>query len=390
MSYESYEEAKQIGERIKSSTDLRDFIASEWGAPPKRVHNTWFWHTPFGEEHTPSFAVYPDHFKCFSTDSKPGDIFDVIDIISPGMNYIEKVAYLDKGIKSEAIKSLPKRTPQARNEERRIITASEIDYYHKHKNLIDPYLTKRKITDLMALEENRIGGERFKWHYHTIDEQQVIDTYFNRVSLPTMIDTDEGIRAFSINFRRDDLSCDVWVNENQEKYELVRTDLERIEQARPNPRPVTREMVFDALFGPRYWKPKKTRESLWGAHYLSYLKGDEIHYRKLPYAILSESVFDALSVVNTRFVATATRSNQLDLNRVFQNVNMVYIAMQNDANKAGEGHAHKFYEKLGQNKDRVRLMMLPEGVKDINDLLIAGELEAFLSEYPYCLNRALW
>lgn len=368
-------------DRLKDEIDLRTYVAQDLG-PARKENGLYLFKCPFhagGNERTPSFSVYQDHYHCYAC-SAHGDVIEYVQQRT-GLNFKEAYNMLASD------ESLPQYKPTApsRNEPRKktILSLDQFRSYHFDLGRVQPYLNDRGIGS-DVIEQNMIGATVHNHHY--VDTTGKVWRFScNRVAMPYLW----GGEVVSQNFRRDDRSAlenmdAVGKRLNIDMYRLMQIDLaeklgvEDVDE-------ITREQVLFHAFGTRFYKPAGTPAAPYGIDYIMGRETGVVRYFSRPMVILTEGEFNRLSCESVGFPAIALKpEGKIDLVRLLQNVKIVYICI--DSDEAGVKYGKKILERLGDIKSRVRFIDMPIGFNDPNDLHKEGKLLEFLSSAPYGLE----
>ena len=354
---------------IKRRIDMRRFVSDDIGAA-EAGNGYLMCRCPFhsgGNERTPSFMVKEDHAHCYS--ERCGWHGDVIKYVMDrtGRDFKNALEFLSGDSRIQDYKP----SQQMKLQERFVLTMEDVERYQTELFRVKPYLESRNIP-ITIMERNRIGGTEFKKVYIDTDGKEHIFKC-NRVVLPYVLND----KVYSQNYRRDDLSCDL----NAKTYQFMQKDLGRKWGCDPND--VTREQVLFHAFGARFFKPKGTKSTIYGLDQLLRQTDRGLFYKRLPYVLVTEGEFNQLSGISLGFPTVAMKAyTSIDVVRLLQNVVIPIIAVDKD--DAGFKYAEKMLTTLGRGK----LMMMPDGFNDMNDLHKQGLLESFLSSRPYCLEKS--
>lgn len=373
-----------IKERIDDvvgRTDLRSFVASDLGPPKERGNGTFVFNCPTGK-HTDSgasFTVWDDHYHCYGC-SEHGDILNYI-MFRMGKTLLEALNFLDGN------EELPKyRRKEVHAEKKQVsIKMEDIERYHSNVGLVSEYLKSRKINDTTSYI-NMLGASRYsKTYVDSSGKEFRFET--NRVAIPYLF----GDTVYSINFRRDDLSASKCLksvgdlNGIADMFGFLQNDLAKKQGVTPES--LKREDVMRMAFGPRFYRPGSP-VTAYGVHNVIFKRGNDLVYPRRPYCVLTEGEFNQLSCESLGFTCIATKPvERVNLRRLLQNVRIAFVAV--DSDDAGQMYAEKLLRKMESDYTKIRLMTLPPGFNDMNDLHKAELLVQFLTSKPYYLERAM-
>lgn len=368
---------------LKSRFDLREFILRDTGQEPAVTTRSMIKiFSPIRpKERTPSFAVWPDHYFDFGTN----DYGDIIEYVQQtrDVSFTEACRYLSGDDLPVERREKPIKYKKE-VVERSVQPLDSLQRYVRQLPKVMTYLLERGISENI-ITRNVLGGEKFVNTYVGIDGKRIKMEYY-RVMLPQIFNNE----VYARNFRRDELSCDNALSEHTFDVEdYVRRDLELRNGSEPSD-----GEIRDALFGPRFWKPKGTRDFVFGIDQIfDYEKNDSPYYMRLPYVLIDEGEFNALSLQSIGIRCVQCKAlKSLNLKHILRHVDVVYIPVHNDPDKvdnrgrvynAGRNYADMMADVLERNRTRVRFIYMPDGYNDVNDLHMDGRLANFLKNKPF-------
>jgi hypothetical protein len=386
---------KKSASEIKGEIDLLAYMLRDGvriDPTQKRGHKGITWcicpvHSG-GNERTGSLAVYEDqHWFCYGGCHRGGDLFSYV-MWRNGLADSE-FSKAVKLVTGEADK-IPFAPPAPFvQEERKVYVPSieEVVRLREGYPLVERYVSSRAIPGNLS-QMRMIGGRRIhKGFTDSVGQRFPIE--YNQVSIPYMFGGD----PYSINFRRDDLSCMAWISILSARYgmdflEYIKIDL--AEKKNLSVADISDEKAMSYAFGPRFYRPADTRVSAYGVDWFVRREGDRIHYNRLANAIITEGEVDELSGSALRFPVLANKIPQsgkttnVNIQRILQGVTQIYVAVDN--NDAGEKYAEGAFKALGSDRSRVRFFRFPESHGDMNKMLQANMLEEFLTGSPLHLE----
>lgn len=387
----SYLTSQEIKERL----DMRELIENVRGSPDDSFSDCDLYCCDFHHEYNASMAVYHDHIFCHAC-HHVCDIYDwLMDV--QGLSFVDSKIYIKNFLKiadneggSPKLNGRVYEKTNRPKKERQVIPLSDVAKYEKLGYLVEPYLTHRRL-ETPILTANHVGGTIWSRRYKMRNGQQ-IELNHNRVAIPHKL----GDQVYSMNFRRDEFSTqNALMMASGGLFDEVREDLAIQREKRLDQ--VSDERVMRALFGPKYQKPEGTMDSVFGIDQI--MRRDEtghLVFPRTPYALLMEGEMNALAAQQAGYIALAVKaSKNLDLQHTFHNVMIKYIIVDNDPDKelrngeifnAGEDNAWRLYEALGSERDTTRLVHLPDGIKDLNELAQKSRIDEFLMSAPYCIE----
>jgi hypothetical protein len=367
-----------LAEDIKARIDLREYVERDLGAPEQRHTEYAVWRCPFTGERTPSFTVHAGYFKCFGSCDHKGDVFSYVQL-RMNCDFKDAVEILAKEVSLDAPIVVKKEAPKPR----KILELKDMQGYELERARVLPYLCDQRKLNATTLEYNHIGGQLYERTYITL-EGTPIRCQCNRVAMPYVF----GDKVLCMNFRRDEKSVREFLDKQQpDIFEAIRYDLSQKRKCAMNE--IRDEDVNMAMFCLRYQKLNGMQDAVYGVDQIARIDGGRVCYNIRGSVLLGEGELTALAAQSLGYTALACKaSTNLDLARCFQNVRNIYIPVENDQrldNKGqwehpGMAHALRLYDRLGGKSRGVKIVRLPEEFKDLNDLLILGELSLFLAE----------
>lgn len=364
-------------EDIKVRVNLREYVERDLGRPEEFSHSYHKWRCPFHTERTASFVVYDDHWTCYGACDETGDIFSYVQH-RLNCDFKDALKIVGEGVNLNAPPVVTKSEPKPR----KILELKDVAGWELQRDRVLPYLIDERKLTTQVLEINHIGAEVHS-HTYITSEGTPISTRCNRVSLPYVF----GERVLSLNWRRDDASVNAFLKDQPKGlFEAVRCDL--AEKGQCPLQEIVDNQVRQALFGRHYDKPTWAQYAVFGCDQICELRDGKLHYKEIGAAIFSEGEISSMAAQSLRYISLGCKSSQkLDLRRCTQNIRNKYIVVENDRRKNAKGvwehpgldHAVRLYDQLGGAGSGVKLLRLPEDVKDLDDLLIVGELDNFLA-----------
>lgn len=335
-----------------------------------------------------SFAVYEDnHFHCFGC-LQHGTIIDYV-MIRAHKSLSEAIDFLVEENDLPKLSERPTPEPEPVFE----LSMEVAERFHYDIGMVKTYLSERRRMLPFMCDSAMLGGcdyrsrrpDKFKSNHRTYVDINGGAWHFtcNWVALPYMFDG----TVYSINFRRDDYSCecalkDMGARSKCNMMDFLRADIAKKEDIRPET--VSVQKVYERCFGPRFYRPGAP-VTAYGVGNFVRRDGTSMIYKRKPYAILTEGEFNQLSAESLNFASLALKTvKRVNLPRLLQNVRTVLVAV--DPDKAGMMYAHKILEALNNDYTKVRLMEMPKGFKDMNDMLKADVLFDFLTSKPFYLQ----
>lgn len=361
---------------LKEKFDLRDYITAVLGEPERRGYREWVWQSPFVDynQRTGSLYANQDVFLC-RAQNIGGSIIDFVKL-TQNVDFLGACEILG----SEKIERFQRKPAGQKHDTRkgRMISIHDVNHFSSQIDMVMPYLQQRTI-DPIAIDINKIGGLKTTWSYTFADGETVYPT-FRRVAIPSIV----GDRVLGFIQRRDENSVAEWLE--------TRPDVipKMIEESKARGKDISEEGAKSQLFGNKYMKLRGVPDNtIFGANHLVYEEDGKRFWRRLPYVIVAESHFDALTGQSYLFPTLQMKPNsEWDIERIFQGVSMVYIIQQND--DPGIKMSRKIYEALNKSKRKGILVRIPNQYNDINDMAIKGELESFLTGYPNHLTPSMF
>lgn len=335
-----------------------------------------------GNERTGSLAVYDDqHWFCYGGCQTGGDLFSYVQWRNGTTEFKEVLEIVTGEVVKKAF-TPPVLIPK---KERKVYVPSigEVQRLQEGFGLVEQYVQQRSIPKSLS-EIRMLGGRRIQKRF-TDTTGQTFPISYNQVSIPYLFD---GV-PYSINFRRDDLSCLSWVALLSKRYGMDFMEYARLDYAEKKGlslAEVSDKDALDYVFGPRFYKPTGTRGSAYGVNWFVRREAEKLVYNKLPYAIITEGEFDELSGSALHFPVLANKvgkrgiSPNVNLPSLLRGVTQIYVATDND--ESGEDYAYGTYKALGSNSSRVRFFKFPKAHGDMNKMLQNGLLAEFLTGSP--------
>lgn len=373
------EERRRYIEDVKARVDMLVYVENDLGEPDQRKYESAVWKCPITGERTPSFVVHSDHFKCFGACGHGGDIFRYVQLRT-GCDFNEALALVAQGVNLEAPPVVHKTEPKPR----KVLQLKDIEGFELLRERVVPYLVDARKLAPDVLETNHIGAMESTHNYITGNGTPHAFRC-NYVALPYVF----GDRVLSINFRRDETSADAFLATKQPGIlDAIRLDMAEKQQC--SPIEITDMQVRQAMFGRHYNKPTWAQAAVYGCDEICELRGGCLHYPEISAAGFAEGEISKLAAQSLGYLCLGAKaSKKLDLRRCTQNIRNKYIFVENDGRYNAKGHwehpgllhAMNLYDQLGGEANGARLVRLPEGFKDLNDLLILGELEYFLATH---------
>lgn len=388
---------KKSSSQIKSEIDLLSYMVrdgvkidpqSRRGGSNRKI--TWCICPVHGggNEHTGSLAVYDDqHWFCYGGCQRGGDLFSYVmwrnDLTQ---REFDKVVSIVTG---EAARTpfVPPKPVEQKERKIYIPTMDEVEGLRSGFSLVEKYVQSRSIPSKLS-EIRMLGGRRIQKAFVDSTGQRFPIEY-NQVALPYLFNN----VPYSINFRRDDLSCIEWIAVLNARYGLDFMEYVKIDYAEKRGLSVSEvsdRKAMDYAFGPRFYRPSGTRASAYGVDWFVRRDGERLVYNKLPYGIVAEGEFDELSGSAIQFPTLANKigpdgkSANVNLPSLLRGVTQVFVAV--DDNEAGEKYAQGTFKALGSNRSWVRFFRFPKAHNDMNKMLQANLLYEFMTGSPLYLE----
>jgi len=352
-------------DEIRDSRDLREYVAAAIGEPIKRGRDYHTFYCPFHTEHSGSFQVWQDRFKCFGCGAY-GDIINFVERFED-KPFLEAVEIL-QGTPMPSMRQVPR--PKA--EPKKPIPNFKAEALRAASNIeiALPYMERRGVVALVATDH--LTGAVINYeHKYWFSPNESISFRCLRYSLPNFLSG----KCRGINYRRDDDTVFEAFGKVDQKTTIAIREAETQRQiaAGQEPRVLRFDNLIDLMFGAKYLRKTGSFMGLYNGDLL--LKDGE----PLPwsYMLINEGKeIDVLSLLSCGYPAVGIpQNNKLNPAKGFERVAMKYILSDND--EAGRMKAAWIQEKLGGGT----VLVPPTPYKDANEMVVAGELQSWLARY---------
>ncbi len=353
-------------DEIRGRYDLRDFVAAAIGQPVRRSREyhtfTCPWHGGA------SLQVWHDHYKCFGSCGKYGDIFQFVQDHENKTfaEALHQLANMELPVYKPAVhKPAPYKAPV--NYKADALKAAD------NFAVALPYLQQRKVQPTVAIDHLAGAVIEYPHGYQKLDGSW-LNFKCLRYSFPnTLGDTVRGI-----NHRLDEDSAYLAISRYQDQIAELREDYNERLKADGKPSIVlSAAKVVELAFGDKYLR--KGPMLAYNADLLVRMLPDgRREMRSWSAMLINEGKeIDVLSVLSAGYpIVGIPQKNSLDFVPAFARVSHKIIVADNDGGKGME-KALWIKSRLGEGM----IISPPNPFKDLNDMLLAGELDRWLGNY---------
>lgn len=372
---------------LKGQYRMPDVVTNTLGAPERSGRPAMFL-CPFHRESTASFAVYEDHAHCFGCGWHGDVIKFVMDM--EGLDFMGAVRRIDSGyVPTPKEGNAGWSAPKASKHPPITVTLEQVAQYASDQRNVEQFARSRAIG--RSIYPNMWGEVVEKSYYKTL-KGEWLEFPVRYYTIPYW----SGRTPKCMNKRRDDAYCLKKIDELSAKVDLVREDLlarKRFLSASD----ITDRYLLDTVFGRKYKKSVGFQAGMYNSNEVYVLDEhgnivfDETGKpvpRKLDLVFITEGEIDAQSLHDHGYRAVAAKPSQKwNFNHPFSQTAMVLVVADND--RAGVEFAHKLSAQIV--KAPTRVIMPFQDYKDINELILDGQLERWIDHqrlfatHPSCL-----